>query len=113
MGSEMCIRDSPSHKLLCPFARNPFAPLTHPPFSVRPSRPNSRLPAPTVSLTRSSPPPAPLENCARSLSERESRQAVLPLRRLSARWWPVALELKGSKMDLVGLAAGGAVGGMF
>lgn len=42
---------------------------------------------------------------------RESRQAVLPLRMLSARWWPVAEELEGSKILRVGFAAlGGAVG---
>jgi hypothetical protein len=39
------------------------------------------------------------------LSDLESRQDVLPPRRFSARWWPVAEELKGSKIARVGLAA--------
>jgi hypothetical protein len=97
-----------SQILLCPAVLSPCAPGIHPPVSVRPSRPKFSLPAPTVSLIRL-PPPRLEVNCARSLSERDSRQDVLFPKRFSARWWPVEEELKGSKMDLVGLAARGAV----
>lgn len=37
---------------------------------------------------------------------------MLPPSLFSARWWPVAEELKGSKMDLVGFAARGVLYGM-
>jgi hypothetical protein len=93
-----------SHRLVCPPVLNPLAPSIHPPLSVRPSQPNSRLPAPTVSETRF-PPPDPETNCWRNLRNRESRQDVLPPRRFSARWWPVAEELNGSKIWREGLAA--------
>lgn len=64
--------------------RRPGAPRSHPPFSLRPSRPKATLPAPTVSLTRA-PPPTPARNWWDSLRVREERQDVLPARRLSAR----------------------------
>lgn len=96
-----------SHKLVWPPDLKPFAPSTQPPFSVRPSCPKSKLPAPTVSETRF-PPPGPEANCSRSFIDRESRHDVLPPSLFSALWWPVALLLNGSKMDFEGLAAFGA-----
>jgi hypothetical protein len=95
-----------SHRLVCPPVRKPLAPSIHPPLSVRPSCPKSKLPAPTVSETRF-PPPTPDTNCSRSFSDLESRHDVLPPSLFSARWCPVAEELNGSKIALVGFAAFG------
>ena len=77
---------------LSPFFLNPNAPFSQPPFSFWPSRPNFSLPAPTVSETLAPPPGLPRNWCV-SFRVRDARQDVLPARRLSACWWPVALEL--------------------
>lgn len=101
-----------SQRLVWPPVLSPLAPSTQPPFSVRPSCPKSKLPAPTVSDTRS-PPPAPETNCSLNFNDRESRHDMLPPSLFSARWWPVAEELKGSNIAFDGFAAFGAEVGAF